>query len=158
VEIIPSFGAPVGKLGSIIEGDTMLVRVAVVIALLAAPLATRAAEPISGTVLLQTSTTNTGDALAYPSGAPEVTTMVIEIAPGATTPLHRHPVPSIAYMLQGDLEVKAEGGVVNRYKAGDAFAETVGRTHAGTNVGATPVRILVTYIGVKGEPLTVEAK
>jgi quercetin dioxygenase-like cupin family protein len=84
--------------------------------------------------------------------------MIIEIAPGTTTPLHRHPVPSIAYMLQGDLEVKAEGGVVNRYKAGDAFAETVGRSHQGTNIGTTPVRILVTYIGVKGEPLTVEAK
>jgi quercetin dioxygenase-like cupin family protein len=137
----------------------MIVRVAIVLALLALPQTIRAAERITGQVLLQTSTTNTGDALAYPkTGTPEVTTMVIEIARGATTPLHRHPVPSIAYILQGDLEVKAEGGVVNRYKTGDAFAETVGRAHQGTNIGTAPVRILVTYIGVKGEPLTVEAK
>ncbi|HTI85019.1 MAG TPA: cupin domain-containing protein [Alphaproteobacteria bacterium] len=125
---------------------------------LALPQTVRADEAITGKVLLQTGKTNTGDTLAYPTGTPEVTTMIIEIAPGTTTPLHRHPVPSIAYMLQGDLEVKAEGGVVNRYKAGDAFAETIGRSHQGTNTGTTPVRILVTYIGVKGEPLTVEAK
>jgi quercetin dioxygenase-like cupin family protein len=137
----------------------MIVRAAIaLVALLAFSASVRAEEPITGKVLLQTSKTNTGDALAYPTGTPEVTTMIIEIAPGATTPLHRHPVPSIAYMLQGDLEVKAEGGVLNRYKTGDAFAETVGRAHQGTNVGTTPVRILVTYIGAKGEPLTIEAK
>jgi quercetin dioxygenase-like cupin family protein len=119
----------------------------------------RAADSVSATVLLRSGTTNTGDALAYPTtGTPEVTTMIVEIAPGASTSLHRHPVPSVAYMLQGQLEVHAEGGVVNRYKAGDAFLETVNRTHQGTNIGATPVRILVTYIGIKDEPVSAEAK
>ena len=123
------------------------------------PAVLHSAEPISATVLLQSHTTNTGDALAYPrTNAAEVTTMIVEIAPGASTAPHRHPVPSVAYMLQGELEVRAEGGIVNRYKAGDAFLETIDRTHQGFNVGTTPVRILVTYIGVKGEPVTVEAK
>jgi quercetin dioxygenase-like cupin family protein len=118
-----------------------------------------AADPVTATVLLRSDTTNTGDAVAYPrTGTPEVTTMIVEIAPGASTSLHRHPVPSVAYMLQGELEVRAEGGIVNRYKAGDAFLETVDHTHQGFNVGATPVRILVTYIGLKGEPVSVEAK
>ena len=83
--------------------------------------------------------------------------MIVEIAPGASTVLHRHPVPSVAYMLQGELEVQAEGSIVNRYKTGDAFLETIGRTHKGTNIGMTPVKILVTYIGVKGGPVTVNA-
>jgi quercetin dioxygenase-like cupin family protein len=137
----------------------MIVRIFLAVFLFAAAAFTaQAADPLTATVLLQSSTTNTGDALAYPNtGKPEVTTMIIEIAPGASTPPHRHPVPSIAYMLQGELEVRAEGGIVNRYKTGDAFFETIGRIHQGTNVGTSPVRILVTYIGVKDEPVTVAA-
>jgi quercetin dioxygenase-like cupin family protein len=122
-------------------------------------IAARAADdPLKAIVLLQSATTNTGDALTYPkTDTPEVTTMIIEIPPGGTTPLHRHPVPSIAYMLQGELEVRTDSGIVNRYKTGDTFLETIGRTHQGFNVGTTPVRILVTYIGVKGEAVTVAA-
>lgn len=138
----------------------MLARIAVAVLLTAAGFGVaNAADPVTATVLLQSGTTNTGDALAYPrTDAPEITTMIVEIAPGASTVLHRHPVPSVAYMLQGELDVRAEGGIVNHYKAGDAFLETIGRSHRGFNVGATPVRILVTYIGVKGKPNTVEAR
>jgi len=137
----------------------MIVRTALAAFLIACTISTaHAADPITGTVLLQSGTTNTGDAVAYPkSGTPEVTTMIVEIAPGASTTPHRHPVPSVAYMLQGELEVRADGGIVNRYKTGDTFLETINRTHQGFNVGPTPVRILVTYIGVKGEPITVAA-
>ena len=118
-----------------------------------------AADPVTTAILLKSGTTNTGDAVSYPTGGTaEVTTALVEIAPGASTTLHRHPVPSVAYMLQGELEVQADGGIVNRYKAGDAFLETVGRSHQGRNVGAIPVRILVTYIGVKDQPITVEAR
>lgn len=120
--------------------------------------AANAADPVTATVLLQSGTTNTGNPVAYPqTTTPEITTMIVEIAPGASTVLHRHPVPSVAYMLQGELEVRAAGGIVNRYKAGDAFLETIGHTHRGINVGTTPVRILVTYVGVKGQPNTIEA-
>jgi quercetin dioxygenase-like cupin family protein len=137
---------------------TMIARVALGVLLLGLTMvpARAADDPLKSTVLLQSATTNTGDALAYPkTDKPEVTTMIIEIAPGASTVLHKHPVPSVAYMLQGELEVQAEGGIVNRYKAGDAFLETINRLHKGTNTGTVPVKILVTYIGVKGEPVTV---
>lgn len=138
----------------------MIARTALTLLLLAAFTGqARAAEPITATVLLQSDKTNTGDALAYPrTDTPEVTAMIVEIAPGVSTSLHRHPVPSVAYMLQGELEVRADGGIVNRYKTGDAFLETIGHAHQGTNIGTTPVRILVTYIGIKGEPVTAEAK
>lgn len=137
----------------------MIVRIALAVFLLATAIqVAHAADPITGTVLLQSGTTNTGDAVVYPkSGTAEVTTMIVEIAPGASTTPHRHPVPSVAYMMQGELEVRAEGGIVNRYKTGDTFLETINRTHQGFNVSTTPVRILVTYIGIKGEPITVAA-
>ena len=46
----------------------------------------------------------------------------------------------------------------NRYKAGDAFLETIGTVHQGFNVGEGKVRILVTYLGVKGAPNTQAAE
>lgn len=105
------------------------------------------------TVLLRTDTTNIGQKLVYPrKGTPEITTMIVELAPGAKTALHTHPYPLVAYMLEGTLEVRYAGGRVHRYKAGDSFVEAVGHVHQGINVGETPVRILVTVIGVKGVP------
>jgi quercetin dioxygenase-like cupin family protein len=105
------------------------------------------------TVLLKTSTTNIGQGIVYPShGTPEITTMVIELAPGAATPLHTHPFPLVGYILAGQLEVRGAGGRSHRYKAGDSFVEAVGRPHRGINIGPGPVRILVTVVGVKGVP------
>jgi len=118
-----------------------------------------AQEVVTSTVLLQTERTNTGHPLAYPqTDTPEITTMIVEIAPGGSTVRHSHPYPSHAYILEGSLEVVAEGGVRNRYEAGDAFLETVGTVHQGFNVGEGPVRILVTYLGVKGEANTQPAE
>lgn len=118
-----------------------------------------AEEPIQTTILLKTSTTNIGQPIKYPRRfEAEITAMVVTIPPGASTPLHIHPTPLVAYILDGELEVRAEGGKVNRYKAGDAFVEAVNHAHAGTNIGTTPCRILVTVLGVKGQPYTVPVK
>lgn len=124
-----------------------------------ATLPARADEPsgISTTVLQRAVTDNTGAPLRYPKGKPEITTMLIELAPGAVTPPHRHPYPLAAYVLEGEIEIRADGGKVNRYKAGDAFVEALDRTHQGRNVGTGPVRILVTVVGVAGKPYIVPA-
>jgi quercetin dioxygenase-like cupin family protein len=115
--------------------------------------AARAGEPTRTTVLLRTETTNIGQKLVYPRrGTPEITTMIVELAPGAKTVLHTHPFPLVAYMLEGTLEVRYAGGEVHRYQAGDSFVEAGGHVHQGVNVGTGPVRILVTVIGVKGVP------
>jgi quercetin dioxygenase-like cupin family protein len=138
----------------------MIVRIAFAVFLLACSIVHGwAADPVTATVLLRSDKTNVGGALVYPrTDKPEITTMIVEIAPGASTSLHRHPVPSVAYMLQGDLEVRAAGDIVNRYKVGDAFLEAIDHAHQGFNVGTIPVRILVTYIGVKGEPISAEVR
>jgi len=138
----------------------MIIRTALAAFLLAClAFQAQAADPVTATVLLRSDKTNVGGVLVYPrTDRPEITTMIVEIAPGASTSLHRHPVPSVAYMLQGNLEVRAEGGIVNRYKAGDAFLEAIDHTHQGFNVGTAPVRILVTYIGVKDEHISAEVR
>ncbi|HEX4113283.1 MAG TPA: cupin domain-containing protein [Stellaceae bacterium] len=119
----------------------------------------RADEAIKTTVLLKTITTNIGQPIAYPRhGMPQITTMIIEIPPGAATPLHTHPAPLVGYILEGQLEVRAAGGKINRYKAGDAFVEALNHAHAGTNIGPGPLRILVTVIGTQGVPYAVPVK
>jgi quercetin dioxygenase-like cupin family protein len=113
--------------------------------------AARADEAVTTDLLLKTGITNIGQRIAYPRhGKPEISAMIVTIAPGASTPLHKHPVPLVGYVLQGQLEVSAEGGKVNRYKAGDAFVEALNHVHQGFNVGTEPVRILVTVIGIAG--------
>ena len=66
------------------------------------------------TKLLQSPTSWNGAALAYPGGQAEVTAMLIEIAPGAETGWHLHPVASFAYILEGELEVSLKDGSVKR--------------------------------------------
>ncbi len=116
-------------------------------------------DAISTQVLLKTSKTNIGQPIEYPHrGVPEITTMIVTIPPGGSTALHKHPVPVVGYILEGTLEVRADNGMVNRYKAGDSLVEAVNRAHRGTNIGIVPCRILVTGIGVKGQSYAVPVK
>lgn len=127
--------------------------------ILIAPGGAWADEPVTTTILLKTTVTNVGQPIVYPQrGVPQITTMIVTIPPGGSTMLHKHPVPIVGYILEGALEVRAAGGKVNRYKAGDALVETLNRAHRGINIGTGPCRILVTVIGVKGQPYAVPVK
>ncbi|MGH6980916.1 MAG: cupin domain-containing protein [Stellaceae bacterium] len=113
-------------------------------------------DAVSTRVLLKTSETNIGQPIRYPHrGVPEITTMIVTIPPGGSTALHRHPVPIVGYLIEGELEVRAADGKVHRYKTGDSIVEAIGVAHRGTNIGQGPCRILVTVIGVKGRPYAV---
>jgi quercetin dioxygenase-like cupin family protein len=116
-------------------------------------------EAIKTQILLKTTITNIGQPIAYPRhGKPQIMTLIVEIPPGAATVLHTHPGPVVGYILEGQLEVRAASGKVNRYKAGDAFVEALNHAHAGTNIGTGPLRILVTVIGTEGVPYSVPVK
>ena len=136
-------------------------RIAAALAALALMLpVTAAAEgEVISTKILETSETNTGDRIVYPvTENPQVTVAIVEIAPGASTPEHKHPYPLVGYILQGTLEVTAEDGTVNVYKEGDALVEALGKNHHGRNIGDTPVRVLITVMGVADEPISVTAQ
>lgn len=140
----------------------MKLRIAAALAVIALILPAAAAadgEAVVSTKLLQTSVTNTGDPIVYPvTDKPQVTVAIVEIAPGASTPEHKHPYPLVGYILQGTLEVTAEDGTVNVYKEGDALVEALGKNHQGRNIGDTPVRVLITVMGVADEPISVNAQ
>lgn len=119
----------------------------------AAALEPSAAVKVS--TVLRAETSWDGKPIEYPSGKAELTGMVIEIAPGGETGWHLHSVPSLAVILEGELEVRLKNGAVNRLGPGEAFAEVVDTLHNGRNAGAVPLRLVVFYAGAVGNTLTV---
>ncbi|MCB1706169.1 MAG: cupin domain-containing protein [Halioglobus sp.] len=90
-----------------------------------------ATEEIKVTPLLKTQESWDGKKIAYPTGTAEVTAMQVEIAPGAETGWHLHPVPSFGMVLEGELEVELESGQTLLLKQGEVAAETVNVYHNG---------------------------
>lgn len=97
-----------------------------------------------------------GKSIVYPEGKPEITSMIIEIAPGGETGWHLHPVSSFAVVLEGELEVQLKSGEVKRIKSGEALAEVVNTLHNGRNVGTVTVKLVVFYTGTVGQKLSVK--
>ncbi|HLO74975.1 MAG TPA: cupin domain-containing protein, partial [Magnetospirillum sp.] len=91
--------------------------------------------------------------LAYPQGAPQITSRITVFPPGSETPMHRHPMPLYVFILEGELTQAAEGKEPLRYKAGDAFIET-GEWHVGRNESDKPLRLLSVYAGADHLPLS----
>lgn len=100
--------------------------------------------------LLDTVTTGDGKPLKYPEGQARVSALLVELAPGGETGLHRHPMPVVGYIVSGEVSVKAEGIPERVFKAGEAFVET-NVWHNGRNLGKEPVRILAIYLGADGQ-------
>ena len=60
--------------------------------------------------LLETGKSVIGQPLSYPTdGSPKITAMIVTIAPGEKTRVHKHPVPLFVYILSGEIAVKYEG-------------------------------------------------
>ena len=106
------------------------------------------------TSLLKTSTSWDGKPIVYPAGQAEVTALIVEIAPGAQTGWHEHPVPSFAYVLEGTLEVTRGTGETKLLRAGDMFAEVVNTLHNGRSLEGKNVKLLVLYTGAVDKKLT----
>jgi quercetin dioxygenase-like cupin family protein len=120
-----------------------------------AAFAREAPTPVKASVVLKTELSWDGKPIVYPEGKAEVTGLVVEVAPGAETGWHSHPVASFGYILEGELEVQLKNGAVKRLKAGEALAEVVNTLHNGRNLGLVPVKLVVFYIGAVGQALTV---
>jgi quercetin dioxygenase-like cupin family protein len=119
---------------------------------------------ISGVLLLQLALAQQQaiqrtDVLRNDLGAPgrEVIQVLVEFAPGASFPRHRHPGEEVAYVTEGKFEYRLDGQPVVILEAGDALFIPAGAVHAVTNVGSGKGAELATYIVEKGEPLVVLA-
>lgn len=108
---------------------------------------------VTAKVLTKTMVTGNGEKIRYPlTDKAEVTAMTVDLAPGAETGWHKHPVPVYAYVIAGNLSVELEDGTQLAFKAGDVIIEVVNTLHNGRNMGAEPVKLAVFYLGVEGSP------
>lgn len=107
--------------------------------------------------LLKSGTTRDNEPLAYPGGKPEIISVIGTLEKGGRTALHYHPVPVYVYVLEGEVELRSEGGQPHRYKAGESFLESLNRKHQAFNIADKPSKLLVVFIGEAGKPTTVAA-
>jgi quercetin dioxygenase-like cupin family protein len=107
--------------------------------------------------LLRTTVNSIGQPIAYPGdGTPEVTALLVEMAPGEETGWHQHPVPLLGYILAGELTVYQATGEKRVVRSGEVSLESVGVVHNGVNEGAVPLKMIVFVAGLKDVPFTVE--
>jgi quercetin dioxygenase-like cupin family protein len=116
--------------------------------------AAETSAPVKASQWLKTTKSWDGTPITFAGGQGEVTTLSIDIQPGAETGWHLHPVPSFAMVLQGTLQVRLQDGRAREFQAGEAFAEVVNTAHNGRNAGTVPVKLLVVYAGAPGATLT----
>ncbi|NQX87875.1 MAG: cupin domain-containing protein [Halioglobus sp.] len=117
--------------------------------------ALESSEVIKATPILNVQQTWIGQPISYPVGEAELSGVVIEMAPGGETGWHQHPVPSVGYVMEGELEVHFKDGEIKHLKAGEAAAEAINVLHNGVNNGDTPVKLVIFYIGRVGSQLTI---
>ncbi|MEY4768480.1 MAG: hypothetical protein RL637_1119 [Pseudomonadota bacterium] len=112
-------------------------------------------EAIHSQQLFKTDQTWFHQPLVYPPGQAELTSLVVEIAPGGETGWHLHPIPSLELVLEGTVEVKLADGTVKQFHAGESFSEVLNTMHNGKNIGDKPMKLLIFYAGAKDQPLTI---
>lgn len=84
----------------------------------------------------------------------ETIVLAIEFAPGSTTGRHTHSGDEYATVLQGILELRADGQEPRRVVTGEAYHNARGVIHETRNVGDAPARTVATFVVDKGKPLT----
>jgi quercetin dioxygenase-like cupin family protein len=107
--------------------------------------------------LVKTTVTRDDEPIVYPTGKPEIISVIGTLEKDGRTALHEHPVPVYVYVMEGEIELKSEGGEPHRYKAGEAFIEAQDRKHQAFNVADGPSKLLVVFVGEEGKPTTVAA-
>jgi quercetin dioxygenase-like cupin family protein len=109
---------------------------------------------VTSNLVLRTTKTSSGEPIRYPATEKaEVTALIVDFPPGTETGWHLHSVPVYSWVVSGSVTVEMEGGKTKTFREGEAIVEMVGPKHRGINTGSVPVRLLVFYTGVEGEPI-----
>jgi quercetin dioxygenase-like cupin family protein len=90
----------------------------------------------------------------------EVTVITLAYAPGGSSPPHRHPCPVFVYVLEGTVVSQVEGQPPATYHQGQMFYEAPNLVHAVSRNASTtqPAKLLVFFVGDKGQTLTTHAQ
>jgi quercetin dioxygenase-like cupin family protein len=84
----------------------------------------------------------------------------VSYAPGQSSPSHRHPGITIAYVLEGEIRSKVGDEPEKTYKVGEMFLETPNQVHAVSRNASTtkPAKLLAVMLSEKGKPRTTPEK
>jgi quercetin dioxygenase-like cupin family protein len=85
-----------------------------------------------------------------------VTAVEVSYAPGESSPAHRHPGITVAYVLEGEIRSKVGDEPEKTFSAGQMFMETPDELHAVSRNASTtkPAKLLAILFAEKGKPLT----
>src|SRR4030095_5643407 len=88
-----------------------------------------------------------------------VTVVEVSYGPGESSPAHRHPGITIAYVLEGEIRSKVGDEPEKTYAAGQMFMETPNQLHAvSANASTTkPAKLLAVLLAEKGKQLSTPA-
>ncbi|MFZ5746803.1 MAG: cupin domain-containing protein [Pseudomonadota bacterium] len=91
--------------------------------------------------------------IAVPGTQMEQRLYLITYPPGATAPIHDHPVDGIGYIVSGEAESAFDGEEAHRLRAGEGFLDPGHRVHRlFRNASADqPLVFLVCYVIAPGE-------
>lgn len=148
--------------GNFTRSALLQIRSLLIFIVSAATLSGSAASAYEGGVsaenLLKTSHTIVGEDILYPhSGKAVVEVVIVTILPGEKTSLHRHGVPLIGYILEGELSVFYEGIGLKKFPQGSSYVETMNVNHFGENATDSVVKVLVVYAGADGSQTVLPA-
>jgi quercetin dioxygenase-like cupin family protein len=138
---LPAIGLAIGIFLLLMAGCTLVVQPP-------AAGATNAASPAAGTT----------NAAAPPvidlPGEFSAIQLIMDIDPGAWTPVHKHDGPGMITVLEGVMTVRDDQDKATQYKQGETWYEVPEKWHAAGNDGTTPARIAVVFLLPKGGKLT----
>ena len=110
------------------------------------------------TPVFKSVTTMTGQKISYPRGRPEISSVLITIAPGAESGRHRHPVPTFVYVLEGAITIVMDDSTKREYRAGQAYLQPLEKWHNMVNLGAVAVKLLGVFVGIEGRASVIKAR
>ena len=86
----------------------------------------------------------------------EAQVVLVRFAPGEVSNAHRHPMATVGYVLEGEIESTFEGEK-HIYKQGDVFWEEPGGLHNQTrNLSKTKeAKLVVFFVGSSGSPVLI---
>jgi len=87
----------------------------------------------------------------------EVLIETVVLAPGEVVPAHRHNADVFAYVLEGSIITRVEGGESQAVHAGEVFSESPTDLHLGSRNASTtePATLLVFFVKKMGTPATI---
>ena len=59
----------------------------------------------------------------------EIEVITVNYAPGAVDAIHRHDAHAVVYVLEGEVEMRVRGGLLQRLGPGQVFYESPGDVH-----------------------------